>query len=76
MSSVSKSVALGFHNHAPIVGQFDDEIRVVKGNTAVPVNIIKLEVERKVVFGVCQYLLAIFQKTDNPGSKWLSSIMR
>ena len=48
-----------------VFGQFDDEVIVVMRDIAVPVSIIKLEVDRKVVLRLLHHSLAFFQKTVN-----------
>ena len=58
---VQVGIALGFNYHDSVFGQLYNEVRVVMGYIAVPVNIIKLEIDRKVVFCVGQHILAVFK---------------
>ena len=60
---VQVGIALGFNYHDSVFGQLYNEVRVVMGDIAVPVNIIKLEVGRKVVLGTGRHILAIFPKS-------------
>lgn len=58
---VQVCVALGLNDYYTVFGQFDDEVWVVVRGIAVPVNIIKLEIDRKVVFGVGNNIRRFFQ---------------
>ena len=60
---VKVGIALGFNYHDSVFGQLYNEVRVVMGEIAVPVNIIKLEVGRKIVLGIGRHILAIFPKS-------------
>ena len=60
---VKVGIALGFNYHDSVFGQLYNEVRVVMGDIAVPVNIIKLEVGRKIVLGIGRHILAIFPKS-------------